>query len=201
MVPLFAKPLMSFHHREFQWQIPSAREEKPMQMPESTEDTFWGKGFLATSLGTASPDRKKTHKGQCRKCVLWWRWFRNLEKGERRGAFSTFVGTLESTETNVRSIFRELLFSKMNSPPSASKPAKQNAFGALMSFANTLLLNIWFPYVLKMRNQQFLWMKYGRKNRQFRTSLWFVFTLCLSQNEFPPVLLVYCFIVIPRSQF
>lgn len=33
-------------------------------MPESTEDTFWGKGFLATSLGTASPDRKKTHKGQ-----------------------------------------------------------------------------------------------------------------------------------------
>lgn len=33
-------------------------------MPESSADTFWGKGFLATALGTASPDRKKTHKGQ-----------------------------------------------------------------------------------------------------------------------------------------
>lgn len=33
-------------------------------MPESAADTFWGKGFLATALGTASPDRKKTHKGQ-----------------------------------------------------------------------------------------------------------------------------------------
>lgn len=35
-----------------------------VQMPESSADTFWGKGFLATALGTASPDRKKTHKGQ-----------------------------------------------------------------------------------------------------------------------------------------
>lgn len=33
-------------------------------MPGSSADTFWGKGFLATALGTASPDRKKTHKGQ-----------------------------------------------------------------------------------------------------------------------------------------
>lgn len=33
-------------------------------MPESSADTFWGKGFLATALGTASPDRKKIHKGQ-----------------------------------------------------------------------------------------------------------------------------------------
>lgn len=30
----------------------------------SSADTFWGKGFLATALGTASPDRKKTHRGQ-----------------------------------------------------------------------------------------------------------------------------------------
>lgn len=35
-----------------------------LQMPESSADTFWGKGFLATALGTASPDRKKTQKGQ-----------------------------------------------------------------------------------------------------------------------------------------
>lgn len=35
-----------------------------VQMPESSADTFWGKGFLATALGTASPDRKKTHRGQ-----------------------------------------------------------------------------------------------------------------------------------------
>lgn len=35
-------------------------------MPASSADTFWGKGFLATALGTASPDRKKTHKGQTR---------------------------------------------------------------------------------------------------------------------------------------
>lgn len=35
-------------------------------MPASSADTFWGKGFLATALGTASPDRKKTRKGQTR---------------------------------------------------------------------------------------------------------------------------------------
>lgn len=33
-------------------------------MPESGADTFWGKGFLDTALGTESPDRKKTHRGQ-----------------------------------------------------------------------------------------------------------------------------------------
>ncbi|AWO98110.1 Hypothetical protein SMAX5B_007784 [Scophthalmus maximus] len=39
-------------------------------MPASGADTFWGKGFLATALGTASPDRKKTHRGQS---VFSWR--------------------------------------------------------------------------------------------------------------------------------
>lgn len=48
--------------------------ERPdvVQMPESSADTFWGKGFLATALGTASPDRKKTHKGQKSHMDSWW---------------------------------------------------------------------------------------------------------------------------------
>ncbi|CAL8318433.1 unnamed protein product [Lota lota] len=29
----------------------------------SNADAFWGKGFLATAVGTASPDRKKTRSG------------------------------------------------------------------------------------------------------------------------------------------
>lgn len=55
-------------------------------MPESTADTFWGKGFLATALGTASPDRKKTHKGQMSGIFLFFslRWFpQDLEEEEK----------------------------------------------------------------------------------------------------------------------
>lgn len=48
---------------------PSATPAPPLSgrrflMLGSGADTFWGKGFLATALGTASPDRKKTHRGQ-----------------------------------------------------------------------------------------------------------------------------------------
>lgn len=42
----------------------SPRQGRWFLMPASGADTFWGKGFLATALGTASPDRKKTHRGQ-----------------------------------------------------------------------------------------------------------------------------------------
>ncbi|KAK7886141.1 hypothetical protein WMY93_025762 [Mugilogobius chulae] len=43
-----------------------------LSVQKSSADTFWGKGFLDTALGTASPDRKKTHKGQNRdgKCYV-----------------------------------------------------------------------------------------------------------------------------------
>lgn len=56
------------------WNTHRERKKRrcPFPMPESSADTFWGKGFLATALGTASPDRKKTHKGQKNLTLSSW---------------------------------------------------------------------------------------------------------------------------------
>lgn len=56
--------------------------------PGSSADTFWGKGFLATALGTASPDRKKTRRGQ-KNVFDFITWISSASAGGKKRAIST----------------------------------------------------------------------------------------------------------------
>lgn len=64
-------------------------------MPESSADTFWGKGFLAIALGTASPDRKKTHKGQKNYFIILWQSPQHLYKEKEPSVHLMQTGSVQ----------------------------------------------------------------------------------------------------------